>query len=61
MTLEGRRCRGPGHSLLAFILPPETGASKLGPDLIHNICTADSECQLGPTAGLVMSVHSLTP
>lgn len=29
---------------------PETGASKLGPDLIHNICTADSTCQLGPTA-----------
>lgn len=29
---------------------PEMGASKLKSDLIHNICGADTKCQLGPMA-----------
>lgn len=55
--LQGRSLVDPGRATTteAWTLPfgissaPETGTSKLRSDLIHNICGADSQCQLGPT------------
>lgn len=50
MTLVGPQPRRAWTLPLGISSAPETGASKLESDLIHNICGADSECQLGPTA-----------
>lgn len=61
MTLEGRHCTGPGHSLLAFILPQKRGHPSW--DLTSFTTSAQQTLRASwdPRPGLVMSDHSLTP